>query len=80
MIKRLKWLSVIAALFLTACAARQAQTYDTYGNVAYSITCNVAERQLCLDQANRTCPHGYYLVNEDDSGTLFNSILIRCKR
>jgi len=73
------YLAIAAILLLTACAVRQSQTYDNYGNVAYSITCDVAERQSCLEQANKTCSHGYYLIDEDDSGYLFNSILIRCK-
>ena len=69
----------LAVLLLTACTARQTQTYDAYGNEAYSITCNIAERVLCLEQAQKTCPRGYHLIDQDDSGYLFNSILIRCK-
>jgi hypothetical protein len=78
-VKHLKLFAPLALLLLSACAVRQAQTYDSYGNPAYSLTCDIAERQECIKQAYKTCPHGYYLVDEDDSGFAFNSILIRCK-
>lgn len=70
---------LLSVVLLASCTARETQTHDSYGNPAYSLTCNIAEKKLCLDQANQTCPHGYYLVDEDDSGFAFTSILIRCK-
>jgi hypothetical protein len=78
-IKMKKFACLITILLLAGCAVKQAQTYDFYGNQAYSLTCNTANKQACVDQANKTCPHGYYLVDEDDTGLLFKSILIRCR-
>lgn len=68
-----------ALLLASSCAPRVAQTYDSYGNQAYSLTCNLTEKSMCVDEANKMCPHGYYLIDEDDSGFAFASILIRCK-
>jgi hypothetical protein len=51
-----------------------------YGNEAYLIKCSAATKQMCVDQANKTCPHGYYLVDEDDTSSLiFASLTVRCK-
>jgi len=71
---------LITVLLLTSCAARQNQTYDIYGNQAYHIQCSTGAKVMCVDQANKTCPKGYYLVDEDDtSSILFNSLTVRCK-
>ena len=77
--KRLNRIALMSVLLLTGCAAKQTPAQDTYGNAAYSITCPVARRQMCIDQAYQTCPNGYHLVDQDDKGFLFNSILVRCK-
>jgi hypothetical protein len=70
----------IIALVLAGCAARQTPTFDNYGNQAYLISCPRVTRQACIDQAYKTCAHGYYLVDEDDkSSVIFNSITVRCK-
>ena len=70
---------IIIVLLLAGCAARQMQTYDIYGNQAYLIKCFSGTKQMCVDQANKTCPHGYYLVDEDDTSFFFKSITVRCK-
>jgi len=70
---------LLSVLLLASCTARETQTYDIYGNQSYSLTCNLTEKQLCIDEAYKTCPKGYYLIDEDDSGYIFKSILIRCK-
>jgi hypothetical protein len=70
---------LIIALVLAGCAARQTPTFDNYGNQSYLISCTRATRQSCIDQAYKTCPHGYYLVDEDDTSYVVNSITVRCK-